>query len=199
MSKTVDRRVVRTKQALRGALTSLLRTKSYDQITVEDILSKADVGRSTFYSHCHSKEDLLRRGLQMLRTELGEPAQTGQTEKAGRGFAFSLRMLEHVAEHRKVFPSISRGRGREVVLQELRSVSLALLREELASAPPDTSIPRELTEELIVGAFMSLLVFWLEHNAERTPAEIDAQFQQFILQGIGKRRLVGASAKPHRN
>jgi AcrR family transcriptional regulator len=60
----LDRRSARTKRALRGALTSLLRTKTYDQITVQDILNEADVGRSTFYSHCRGKEDLLRRGLQ---------------------------------------------------------------------------------------------------------------------------------------
>jgi AcrR family transcriptional regulator len=198
MAEKVDRRVLRTKQALRGALTTLLRTRSYDQITVEDILNEANVGRSTFYSHCRGKEDLLRRGLQMLRTELGEPAKMPHTARPATGFAFSLKMLEHVAEHRKVFPSISRGRGREVVLQELRSVSLALLREELASAPPDSTIPRELTEELVIGAFMSLLVFWLEHNTRYTPAALDAQFQRFMSEGVGKRRTASAPTRARR-
>lgn len=185
MARTEDRRVLRTKMALRSALTSLLRTRSYEQITVEDILTEANVGRSTFYSHCRGKEDLLRRGLQMLRTELGEPAEIAQTGKPGARFAFSLKLLEHVAEHRRVFPSISRGRGREIVLQELRAVALALLREELAGAPPArSSMPRELMEELIVGAFMSLLVYWLEHNTKYTPAAIDAQFQRFVAQGL---------------
>jgi AcrR family transcriptional regulator len=190
---------VRTKQALRGALTSLLRTKNYDQITVEDILAEANVGRSTFYSHCRGKEDLLRRGLQMLRIELGDNAVLAQTAKRGAGFAFSLKMLEHVAEHRKAFPSISRGRGREVLLQELRSVACALLREELARAPLDSSIPRELAEQLVIGAFMSLLVFWLENNTKYTPAAIDAQFQRFIGEGIGKRRPTPVAAKARRS
>jgi len=199
MVKTVDRRVTRTRQALRDALTSLLRRKSYDEITVEDILTEANVGRSTFYSHCRGKEDLLRRGFQMLRTELGLPTDNAPLAREDCRFTFSLKMLEHVAEHRKAYPSLSRGRGREVVLQELRYVAVALFRQELASSPPNTPIPSELVEELVIGAFMSLLVFWLEHNTRYTPATIDAQFQKFIADGVGRESLPTAKTRRHRD
>jgi hypothetical protein len=78
-------------------------------------------------------------------------------------------------------------------------VALALLRQEMADAAPDTSIPRELAEELVIGAFLSLLVFWLENRTKHTPPEVDAHFQRFVTQGIIRRRVTGTSAKARRN
>jgi AcrR family transcriptional regulator len=187
MTKGLDRRAARTKRMLRGALTSLLHTKGYEQITVRDILDEANVGRSTFYSHCRGKEDLLRRGLRMLRSELSPSAAPKHTPGGGNGFTFSRKLLEHVAAHRRIYPSVARGRSRAVVFEELRSVALGLLRDELKDATLDPAMPRELTEELIVGTFMSLLTFWLEHDTEYGPAQVDALFQRFILQGAGLR------------
>jgi AcrR family transcriptional regulator len=53
-----DRRVQRTKHLLEDALTQLMAEKRFDKITIQDILDRADVGRTTFYAHFQSKEDL---------------------------------------------------------------------------------------------------------------------------------------------
>src|SRR5438552_11771223 len=54
-----DRRVTKTVASLRLALTELILEKHYDAITVQDIIDRANVGRSTFYTHFRDKEDLL--------------------------------------------------------------------------------------------------------------------------------------------
>src|SRR5574341_140916 len=54
-----DRRIQRTKQALREALMQLIKEKGYDSISVEEITQKANIGRATFYLHYKDKEDLL--------------------------------------------------------------------------------------------------------------------------------------------
>lgn len=59
MVKSPDRRVRRTKGLLQRALIELLLEKGYSRTTVQDILDRADVGRSTFYSHYRDKDDLL--------------------------------------------------------------------------------------------------------------------------------------------
>src|ERR1700752_55551 len=57
--KKQDRRIERTRQTLRNALIGLVLEKHYDEITVQDIIDRANVGRSTFYAHFRDKEDLL--------------------------------------------------------------------------------------------------------------------------------------------
>src|SRR5437867_644732 len=53
-----DRRVRRTTRALIEALVALVLEKRYDAITIQDLLDRADVGRSTFYAHYRGKDDL---------------------------------------------------------------------------------------------------------------------------------------------
>ena len=55
----VDRRITRSRQALRTALIDLMEEKGYDSISVNDLCVYADLNRGTFYNHFHDKEDLL--------------------------------------------------------------------------------------------------------------------------------------------
>ena len=182
-----DRRAVRTDKALRQALLSLLRRKTYDDITVQDIIAEADVGRSTFYAHCSGKEDLLRRGLRTLRSEFADRRSRADGSPPG-ALPFSLKVLEHVAGHRDLYPNLGRHRGREVLIRELRQVVLGLVREDLDAMPyGEEEVPREVAEEFIVGAFMSLLLWSLEHRVAQSPAQIDAMFQRLIQHGIPPR------------
>ena len=59
LKKRKDARVRRTRDALGDALVALMQEKAFDTITVQDVLDRAKVGRSTFYSHFSDKDDLL--------------------------------------------------------------------------------------------------------------------------------------------
>jgi len=59
--KKDDRRANRTKRSLSEALVGLIHEKRFDDITVQDVIDRADVGRSTFYSHFRDKEDLFQK------------------------------------------------------------------------------------------------------------------------------------------
>ena len=76
-----DRRSQRTQHSLHEALMSLMQEKRYDDITVQDIIDRANVGRSTFYANYQDKEDLMTRGLmhlmQIFSEMVTEPSTTG--------------------------------------------------------------------------------------------------------------------------
>jgi AcrR family transcriptional regulator len=58
-----DRRTARTRQALISAFVGEVLSRNYDEISVEDIVKRADIGRSTFYMHYRSKDDLMRESI----------------------------------------------------------------------------------------------------------------------------------------
>ena len=66
-ARLVDRRVQKTRQLLSDALVSLVLEKGYDEVSIQDIIDRANVGRSTFYSHYENKEQLLLFGHEHLR------------------------------------------------------------------------------------------------------------------------------------
>jgi hypothetical protein len=71
----VDRRIRRSQKSLHEALLSLVLEKNYDSITVQEILDRADVGRSTFYAHFEGKDELLISGTHELHNTLNAVLQ----------------------------------------------------------------------------------------------------------------------------
>src|SRR5262244_141968 len=71
-----DRRVQKTKNLLHQALGSLIREKPYDAIVVKEILDRANVGKSTFYTHFRDKDDLLISGIHDMLGPVPSPTRT---------------------------------------------------------------------------------------------------------------------------
>src|SRR5258707_301232 len=68
-NEPADRRVRRTRRALREALVALIVERGYEKVTVQDVLDRADIGRSTFYAHYRDKDDLFGSCFDDLRAE----------------------------------------------------------------------------------------------------------------------------------
>jgi AcrR family transcriptional regulator len=65
--KPIDRRVERTRRSLLNALNELILEKGYEKVTVQDVIDRANVGRSTFYAHFEDKDQLLLSGFEPIR------------------------------------------------------------------------------------------------------------------------------------
>src|SRR2546428_12440895 len=109
-----DRRIERTKRQLHAALLALIERRSYPRITVHDITAHANVGRSTFYSHFKSKEDLLFRAFERrLKSLATQPPAHGQSRAAG--FQFSLPLIRHIGEQRRFAQAMLAGEGSALI------------------------------------------------------------------------------------
>jgi AcrR family transcriptional regulator len=187
---SIDRRVARTRAVLQHAMMSLVRKKGYDAVTVEDICEAAKVGRSTFYGHFAGKDDLKRSGLEHLRSELLEHRENALAASGPAGercLAFSLPMFEHARQHIETYRALIGTRGGEVALGAIREILSELLRRELAfdaGTKSGDAMPRELAIQITVGAFMTVLTWWLDNGAKLPPHQIDAMFRRLATQGL---------------
>lgn len=199
--KTIDRRIARTRGLLQHALISLILEKGYEAITIEDICDAANVGRSTFYAHYTSKDDLKRSGLESHLREMlvarQQDALAGPGDIGYRYLGFSLAMFEHARDHRDLYRALVGGRGGDVALGSIRQILSDLVRDELAATvdkhSPDV-IPGELVVQYVVGAFMSVMTWWLDGGAKLPPQQIDAVFRRLATQGVVPSASTRASA-----
>jgi AcrR family transcriptional regulator len=175
---------------LQHALTSWILKKGYEAITIQDICDEANVGRSTFYAHYRSKDDLKRNGFEQLRKELTDrqrEAQAGAGDTRERSLGFSLAMFEHARDHIKLYRALVGGRGGTVSLGQIRKILSDLVRNEFPMPAGNSSediVPRELVVQYIAGAYMAVLTWWLDGGAKLPPKRDDARFRRLATEGI---------------
>jgi AcrR family transcriptional regulator len=175
--QSTDRRVVRTRAALRDALISLIIERGWDEIGIADICTRAGIGRSTFYTHFADKEELLLIGFDDLRRMLRQSTKAGAG--AGKGLGFSRGLLEHANENRRLFRALIGKRSSQAVQKRFLQVIVELTQEELAGKLAEGAL-RDVTVQLLAGALFQLGIWWLELRKPLPPAELDALFQRLI-------------------
>lgn len=186
---SIDRRVARTRAMLQDALISLIVKKGYEAITIEDICEAANVGRSTFYAHYASKDDLKRSGLEHLRRALVDRQRhtlATQENVRDRHLGFGLALFEHARDHLDLYRALVGTRGGAVALGTIRQILSDLVRDELAAAADKKSadvVPREIVVEYVVGAYMAVLTWWLDRGAKLPPQRIDAICRRLATTG----------------
>ena len=202
MVTTPDRRVRRTRAALRDALLDLMAERGYEAVTVQDIIDRADVGRSTFYNHYTDKDDLLRDGFADLRASVTQPttAATG----AGHRLRFSLPLLRHAHQQRRLLQALLAGGARTPVLRQVERVLIDIVRDELTAMPGADAerIPIDAQARYAVGAYLALMEWWLTSQPQMLPEEADRIFHTLVAPGLraGTRltQATGGSGSPTR-
>ncbi|MEI7768955.1 MAG: TetR/AcrR family transcriptional regulator [Chloroflexales bacterium] len=189
-AQTEDRRIQRTRGALRSALIELILEQGYEAITIQDIIDRANVGRSTFYAHYMDKHQLLLANLAELRAMLTEYQRAAVQTRGGLakgGFAFSLGMFAHADSHVQLYRAMVGKQSGVILLREIQQILADLVRAELAtiSAPGGRgTIPQEVLVEYVVSAFLGLLVWWLEAGKTCSAAQMDQMFQALTTPGV---------------
>lgn len=172
---STDRRLLRTRQSLRNALLALLPEKTWDELTVQDICDRANVGRSTFYMHFQNKEELLSAGLNDLREGLQQWAARKQNDTVG-AFHFLDGLIEHMLEQRRVFCAVIGRRSGYIVQARFRELVLQLVSEDLERIAP-AGWKRDATVHYFAGAIFELLSWAVDENT-CTAKEIEQSFQR---------------------
>lgn len=178
-----DRRIQKTRRLLHEALTSLVREKDYDAISVKEILDRANVGRSTFYMHFRDKDELLVSG--MFR--LVDPARGPRTAPRSEQLVwFSRPIFEHVSEHRRPGEARMGVRGRAILHEHLRRVLADMIADQVRDdsrgrAKSTARIPPDLLAQYVASSFILVLNWWTETRSRLTADEADALFRTLVL------------------
>jgi AcrR family transcriptional regulator len=185
----LDRRVRKTRKGLGDALLSLCAVKPYEAITVQDIIDRADVSRSTFYAHYVDKDGLLLDAFRGLRDHSrdGHESRAVGDELFGWSlevFRWTAGVIDDFGREAEAFRSLMVNPACVLVIAELEQEIAARSRADLARLAdlrPERVPPVVLG--FVVGAFMSILSWWLESRDRRSPDEIDQVFRMLVIPG----------------
>jgi AcrR family transcriptional regulator len=191
--RKTDRRVRRTRDALGDALVALMHEKPFDEITVQHVLDRAKVGRSTFYTHFVGKEDLFFSDVedffQMMAGYLSRKKETSTRLAPVR------ELFAHVAQaHEFAAALVASGRIHEV-LQLAQGYFAKGIEQRLAEIPKSRGIPsatRTVLGVACAGAMLSLMSWWIDRGSHASAEQMDSVFHQLVWSGI----IVAATQMP---
>ena len=163
MIESGDRRVERTRQQLKSALMQLVAEKGYDAITIQEITDRANVGRTTFYLHYESKDDLLLDHHQDFANHLTLRPLRYEDLLASEPPEGFIRFLEELASSRGIYLAIARARSAELIIKGIQQQMVTDLLTSLAGtqAAATAAFPLELLANYVVGAQLALIDWWL--------------------------------------
>ncbi len=190
-----DARVQRTRELLLDALVHLLMERGYEKLTIQNLLDRARVGRSTFYAHFQSKDELLACSIDRLRIGLTAQWRSAVHANSDRTepLTFTLPFFRHLDSHRRIYhTTIGREHERSVELHMQRMLR-ELVREDMAQrrvhAPADAL---DLATRYVVGTLWAVVMWWMDGNKSLPPEEVNRIFQRMTFPGL--EAIIGAES-----
>jgi len=179
-----DARVRRTRNALGDALIALMQEKPFDTITVQDVLDRAHVSRSTFYTHYSDKDDLLMSDAEEFFEALSM-ALSSQGDKSDRVFPVQ-EFFAHLGDVQPFFKALVKSGKYQENMDLARGHFARGIERRLAELPRGKSIPpndRPAIAFAHAGALLSLLTWWLDRGMRESPSEMDELFHRMVWNG----------------
>lgn len=184
---STDRRVRRTQKSLEDALITLALEKDFDEITIQEITDRADVGYRTFFRHYADKDELLNNVLSVVKLEMRElmsppPLQFFTDPNLQVGDLPNTRILfKHVQENSNLYRVLLfSDRG---LVQPLKDFAVQEFKANYGSFL-ETDIPFEIITNHMISSIITLLRWWLNNDMCYPPEEMGEITFRLIIQPI---------------
>jgi AcrR family transcriptional regulator len=184
----IDRRVRHTRDALGDALLTLMQEEPFETITVQQVLDRAGIGRSTFYAHYRDKDDLFLSDLE----DFLEPMSTlllRRREVSDR-VAPVRELFAHVAEMRQLRAALIAADKLRDFLEMGQEYFARAIEQRLGELPAShkiAAVQRTAMAHAFAGSLLSLLSWWVDHGAAASPKEMDELYHQIVWSGVPPR------------
>ncbi len=184
-NKKTDARVRRTRDALGDALIALMQEKAFETITVQEVLDRAHVSRSTFYTHYSDKDDLLMSDSEEFFEALSM-ALSAHDDKSDRVFPVK-EFFNHLADVQPFYKALVKSGKFQENMELARGHFARGIERRLSELPRAKSIPageRSAIAFTHAGALLSLLTWWLDRGMREPPEQMDELFHRMVWNGL---------------
>lgn len=179
----MDRRQQKTRQAIFEAFSILLERKNFSNITVQEIIDEANVGRSTFYAHFETKDDLLKTMctdiFQHVFYEDLKQESSHDFSHAGHDFEKEItHILYHLQDNRKKLKGLFSCDSGEIFMKYFRGY----LQETFPSyvGKLHQKAPFEYVLNMTICSFAETVRWWISGDKDYTPEQLASYFMEYI-------------------
>lgn len=179
----MDRRQKKSREAIFKAFTSLVSKKNYNQISVQEIIDEADVGRTTFYAHFETKDYLLKALCEelfghIIDTAMGLPHGHYHYSCGSATDSVFLHLLRHLQENDRNILELLSSQNNDLFLRYFKNnlkeliVSQYLLKGELKKS----KLPEDYLVNHITSSFVETVGWWISNDMKESPETMAEYF-----------------------
>lgn len=170
----MDRRQQKTRNAIFNALSALLETKRYSNITVQEIIDVANIGRSTFYAHFETKDELLKAMCTDIFSHVFSDElmseKTHDFSNGNNGLETKLtHILHHLKDSKKNIVGILSCESGELFMGYFKGYLTDMFSKYLNEIK--VNAPADFVLNHLVGSFAETVKWWIDNKMRYTPEE----------------------------
>lgn len=175
----MDRRTKRTKNLIYNAFVELLLKEKYSKITIQQIIELADIGRSTFYSHFETKDELLKA---MCTDIFDQMHANNQAASNGNHNLIIVNILYHIKENERTIKGVFLSESAELFIKYFKNYFGREIEQCLPVSYDEkiTGIPKDFLINHIYGSFLEMVKWWISGGVKYTPEELARYFMSVI-------------------
>lgn len=183
----MDRRQQKTRTAIFEGFGRLLSIKSCSKITVQDIIDEANVGRTTFYAHFETKDQLLKELCSDLFSHVFSENLSAESThdfsmKTGNPQAMITHILYHLLDHKQNIIGILTGDSGELFWGFFKQYLDGLMAPQLLGDVYSyhKKIPYAFLGNHISSSFLGMVQWWIKNDLKKSPEEMADYFMAVI-------------------
>lgn len=183
----MDRRQKKTRQAIFSAFTSLLSEKNYNKISIQEIIDRADIGRTTFYSHFETKDSLLQELCNDLFNHVfstNPHVETTHDFSLGQGTSKEIitHILYHINDNKEYIIHLFQGESKDIFIAYFKSYLNEMIVKYIFKdfRQTNSDIPEDFLKNHISGTFLNMIEWWINTGMKETPKQLCNYFMTVI-------------------
>jgi AcrR family transcriptional regulator len=174
-----SRRALRNRQALKMTTQALLLEKGYDELTVQDITERADLGYGTFYNYYKDKDELI---WDILQPDCPKELTANGHAPAEIGYGCYLQAFEHAAENWQLFRTVLNSNGVKALTTNMEVFFSPQVQNilDITGLSQKIRTPEDLLTECVTGALVRIMTWWLQTPNDYNTEQIATVFYELI-------------------
>lgn len=173
----VDRRVIRTKEAITHAFLDLFAKKDLENITINEIADRANVNRATVYLHYHDKYDLLDKLIEYHLNKLISFCDPSENTPLSDEL---LMIFVYIRDHFMFFSATLSTTRSALFRKHLMAFIASNLKEKLESRNQNSEINDELNSQFMASALVGTVEWWIQRNMPYQPEYMAEQLRKLF-------------------
>ena len=186
MDKT-DRRIEKTRTAIYQALSDLLREKKYANITIQEIIDRANVGRTTFYQHFTDKDALLGSCIETIFESFSDYLSEQVPPEHESRLMPVAEIFAHIQENSRLINGILMSDSGDLLFDKFKSYWSKRIEPYLLAHLPKGKTPKvpiDILTNYVTSTTIELLRWWMKSDEKYTPVQMEQYLFALIFPSV---------------